>query len=199
MKKKVALYARVSTNDQSTQLQLNEITQYALSRGWEIFQVYEDKATGTHSNRRQLRSLLKDAKVRKFDVVLCWKLDRLFRSLKDLVTTLQEFSDLGIKFVSLKDNIDMTTASGRLLTHVIAAMAEFEASLIKERVTAGVRAKIKKTGHWGRTKKRDDLKILRLKAEGYSNREVARQLNVSEATIRRALKGATITPLFCSS
>ena len=109
--------------------------------------------------------MMKAARQRKFDVLVCWKLDRLFRSLKHLVNTLQEFEDLGIKFISLKDNIDLSTSSGRLMTHLIAAFAEFEASLIRERVTAGVRAKIQKTGKWGRISSRPDKQIENLKIQ----------------------------------
>ena len=81
---RVAIYLRVSTQDQSCELQRRELMAYAEARGWEIVDCYEDKASGTHGERPQLKRLLSDAKSRKFDVLLCWKLDRLFRSLKNL-------------------------------------------------------------------------------------------------------------------
>ena len=99
------LYVRVSTQDQSCELQKRELTQFAAARNWTVVRVYEDQATGTNANRPQLKELLRDARERKVDGILLWKLDRFFRSLKDLVVTLQELSDLGVQFISLKDNI----------------------------------------------------------------------------------------------
>ena len=93
--------------------------------------------------------MLKDARSKRFDVVLCFKMDRLCRSLRDLVITLQDLTELGVEFVAIKDQIDLTTASGRLMTHLLGAFAEFEASLIRERVMSGLanaKAKGKKLG-----------------------------------------------------
>jgi DNA invertase Pin-like site-specific DNA recombinase len=87
--KRIAVYVRVSTSDQSTELQIRELTQFVQARGWADLKIYEDKATGTNGNRTQLKQLLLDARQRKLDIVIIWKLDRLFRSLKDLITTLQ--------------------------------------------------------------------------------------------------------------
>jgi DNA invertase Pin-like site-specific DNA recombinase len=184
-------YCRVSTADQSTQIQRDEIEAFISARGWSLSAVFEDKRTGTTANRTNLNRLMDDARQRKMDVIVCWKIDRLFRSLKHLVVTLQEWDELGIKFVSLKDNLDLSTSQGRLMMQIIGAFAEFESSLIRERVTAGVRAKISQTGKWGRTSNRDDQKIQQLNVEGNSNRAIARTLSVSEATVRRSLKGAS--------
>jgi len=124
--KKIALYLRVSTSDQSTELQSSELLAYCKARGFNDVEIYEDIGrTGTNDNRPALKKLIADAKQRKFDIVICWKIDRLFRSLKHLILTLQEFDDLGIKFISLKDQIDLTTSSGRLLMQIIGAMSEF--------------------------------------------------------------------------
>lgn len=136
---RVGIYVRVSTQDQSCELQKNELTRYVESRGWETHKIYEDHGhTGTNGNRPMLKALLKDARERNFDVLICWKLDRLFRSLKDLIGTLHELTELKVDFISLKDNIDLTTSSGRLMMHLLGAFAEFEASLIRERVRAGI-------------------------------------------------------------
>src|SRR5258708_1137164 len=126
--KRVAVYLRVSTQDQSTALQQQEIESYLIARGWTQTSYYEDKLTGTHGNRPQLKNLMSDVRQRQVDLVICWKLDRLFRSLKDLISTLQEFSELGVEFISLKDNIDLTTSAGRLMLHILGAFGEFEAS-----------------------------------------------------------------------
>jgi DNA invertase Pin-like site-specific DNA recombinase len=111
--KRIALYLRVSTQDQSTELQYGELLKYIEARGLPAPTIYQDKSTGTNGNRPAFKQLMTDIRLRKVDLVICWKLDRLFRSLKDLIATLQEYNELGVEFISLKDNIDMTTSAGR--------------------------------------------------------------------------------------
>lgn len=185
---RIALYVRVSTQDQSCELQKRELIQFANARGWEISKIYEDIATGTNGNRPMFKQLLRDAKERKFDILICWKLDRLFRSLKDIIGTLQELVELKIDFISLKDNIDLTTSSGRLMMHLLGAFAEFEASLIRERVKAGLNNARAKGTRLGRPKSRDDLKIQFLRAQGLSIRRIATIANTSTASVQRSLK-----------
>ena len=117
MEKKIAIYLRVSTLGQTTELQRAEIEAYLNARGWKDWCVYEDKLTGTTAQRPALIKLMSDAKSRKVDVVIIWKLDRLFRSLKDLVGILQGCFGLDGQLTGLKDAIDSTTETGRLLTH----------------------------------------------------------------------------------
>jgi DNA invertase Pin-like site-specific DNA recombinase len=185
--KRVAVYVRVSTQDQSTEIQRNEIAAYLQARGWQKLSVYEDKKTGTTADRTKLKELLNAARMREFDILVIWKLDRLARSLKDLVTILNELSELGIEFISLKDNIDMTTSSGRLMMHLIGAFAEFEAALIRERVRAGVANSRAKGTPWGRKRTRDDTKIHTLRAQGLSLRQIAKQLNISLGSVTSSL------------
>lgn len=188
---KVAIYVRVSTNEQSTQLQLIDLQKYVEVRGWEAYSIYEDHATGTNDRRPNLKRLLEDARKRKFDIVLCWKLDRFFRSLKDLVNTLQYLTDCGVQFISLKDNIDLSTATGRLMVHILAAFGEFEASLIKERVVAGLRNARSKGVRLGRPRKQCPVdKILELKQQGISIRDIAKELNLSRGTVYRVIETA---------
>lgn len=184
---RVGIYVRVSTQEQSCELQTRELTDHVKARGWQLHHIYEDKATGTNGNRPQLKLLLADARERKIDLVICWKLDRFFRSLKDLVTVLQELSELGVGFVSLRDSVDLTTATGRLMLHMIGAFAEFEANLIRERVRAGLMHAKQKGKQLGRPKRRDDAKILNLRREGWSVREIAKQTNSSIGSVQRAL------------
>jgi DNA invertase Pin-like site-specific DNA recombinase len=136
-----AFYVRVSTNNgqQNPEVQLNDMRPFAESRAWSLVGEYVDHCTGSKESRPELNRLLADARQRKFDVIVVWKLDRFARSLKHLVVALAEFESLGVQFVSLKDNLDLTTASGRLMFQIIGAMAEFERSLIQERVRAGLR------------------------------------------------------------
>jgi len=148
------LYARVSTTNhhQDPEMQLGDLRPFAESRGWQLVDNYIDHCTGKKEKRPALSRLMADAKQRKFDVLVVWKLDRFARSLTHLVNALAEFESLGIQFVSLRDNIDLTTASGRLMFQIIGAMAEFEHSLIVERVNAGLRNAVAKGKTLGRPK-----------------------------------------------
>jgi len=186
--KKIALYLRVSTSDQSTELQRSELLAYCKARGFNDVEIYEDVGkTGTNDNRPTLKKLIADAKQRKFDIVICWKIDRLFRSLKHLILTLQEFDELGIKFISLKDQIDLTTSSGRLLMQILGAMGEFEAALIKERVKAGLSNAKAKGVILGRRRVFNKEQVLELRASGKTVRQIAEDLHISKSTVATAL------------
>src|SRR5687768_11673533 len=170
--KKVALYTRVSTDEQKTDLQLMDLKEYVRRRGYEIHNFYEDVISGVTKERKALDLLMDDARKRKFDIVLVWKFDRFARSLKMLVDSLALFQDLGIDFISYKENIDTTTSMGRLIFHINSAYAEFEREIIRDRVRAGIKAKREKTGIWGRQKIHTDVqaKIYELSHEGLSIR-----------------------------
>ncbi|MGK5088968.1 recombinase family protein [Bdellovibrionota bacterium FG-2] len=185
--KKIGIYLRVSTAEQSTELQESEIKAYLKSRGWADFKLYEDKATGTNNNRPQLKALLQDARQRKVDIIVVWKLDRFARSLKDLITMLQELTELGVAFVSLKDQMDLTTSAGRLMLHLIGAFAEFEASLIKERVRAGIQNAKAKGTKLGRPTQINLTKALELRAQGLSLGKIAKQMGISKSCVHKSL------------
>jgi DNA invertase Pin-like site-specific DNA recombinase len=128
-----------------------------------------------------------DARQRKLDVVLVWKLDRFGRSLKHLVNALAEFEALGISFASLKDNLDLSTPSERLMFQIIGAMAEFERSLIQERVRAGLRNARAKGRRLGRPRVAvDAARIAVLRAQGRSWRTVCRETGLAKGTAQRA-------------
>ena len=189
MKNKVAIYARVSTSEQNTEIQLSDLKKYVEARGFELFEIYEDKASGTNDKRASLKRLLDDASKRKFDIVLTWKLDRFFRSLKDLVNTLQFLTERDILFISYKDNIDLTTATGRLMMQILGSFAEFEASLIRERVVAGIKNARSKGVRLGRPKKFCDTDaILKLRQQGVSIRNVAVKLGLSVGMVQRVAR-----------
>lgn len=185
---RVAVYVRVSTQDQSCEMQREELLAFAESRGWEIFSVYEDQASGCNSNRPMLKQMLKDSRLRNFDILICWKLDRLFRSLKDLVVTIQDLNELGVSFVSLRDNIDLTTAAGRLMLHLLGAFGEFEASLIRSRVIAGLAHAKSKGTCLGRPKRLDPKQIFALKQHGLSLRQIAVQVGCTKSAVSKTLK-----------
>jgi DNA invertase Pin-like site-specific DNA recombinase len=134
-------------------------------------------------------AIMSDVHLRRFDVVLCWKVDRFGRSLKHLVNALANLDSYGVAFVSLRDNLDLSTPSGRLMFQIIGAMAEFERSLIQERVRAGLRnAKLKGKTLGRPTLTLDRDRIARLRASGASIREIAAQLEVSTATVHNVLR-----------
>ncbi len=141
MKQRCALYARVSTSNgqQDPEMQLSELREYAARRELVVIAEYVDHVSGSKDFRPSLNRLMTDAHSRKFDAVLVWKIDRWGRSLKHLVTSLADLEAYGVAFVSLRDSLDLGTPSGRLMMQLLGAMAEFERSLIQERVKAGLR------------------------------------------------------------
>jgi DNA invertase Pin-like site-specific DNA recombinase len=186
--KKVAIYTRVSTDEQKTDLQLMDLKEYVQKRGYETFNFYEDIVSGAAKERKALDQLMDDAKKRKFDIVLVWKFDRFARSLKMLVDGLALFQELGIDFISYKENIDTTTSMGKLIFNINSAYAEFERDIIRDRVKAGVKAKREKTnGIWGRRNVADAIQtqIQELINKGVSIRNIAKQLNVAKGTVMK--------------
>jgi DNA invertase Pin-like site-specific DNA recombinase len=136
---RVAIYTRVSTDDQSTKTQEHELRQYAKHRGWTVQQVYTDHGySGAALKRPALDELLRDTRKHKFEVVLVWKFDRFARSLRQLVSALELFGNFGINFVSATEAIDTSLPSGELVFQIFGAIAQFERALIGERVKAGL-------------------------------------------------------------
>jgi DNA invertase Pin-like site-specific DNA recombinase len=194
---RVALYARVSTlNGQHPEMQLSELREYGAHRGWQIISEYVDEGvSGARERRPQLDRLMSDAHRRKFDLIAVWKIDRFGRSLRHLVNALADLDSLGVAFVSLRDNIDLSTPSGRLMFQVIGAMSEFERSLIQERVRAGLRNAVARGVRLGRPKVTvDAAQIASLRASGASWRQISEQLGVGVGTVCRAFETLPKTP-----
>lgn len=191
---KVAIYARVSTVDkgQDVNLQLCDLRTYADARGWKVFKEYLDVGqSGSKEQRPSFSQLMEDARKRKIDIVLVWRLDRLGRSLKHLIVSLDELKTLGVGFVSFKESLDFTTPTGRLMFHLLGAFSEFEKELIRERVKAGVahaRAKGKRLGR----RPLIDEKLLRTvrdrRDKGMSIRNISKELNVSKSLVHKSLQ-----------
>ena len=193
----VGIYARVSTsnNGQDPTMQTRELEEYCQRRGWEIAGCYVDTGvSGAKDSRPELNRLMADAHQRHFDAVLVWKLDRFGRSLRHLVNALAELEALGVTFVSLRDNLDLSTPSGRLMFQIIGAMAEFERSLIVERVKAGMRnarAKGKPIGRPPRTYLSPDVR--KAIGEAYRNeegslRQLAARFGTSVGMVQRCMR-----------
>src|SRR5688572_11358120 len=193
--KRAALYMRVSTkgHGQTTETQALALRDYVQHRGFEIFQEYRDEGiSGSKDSRPALDRLMKDAKARKFDVVIVARFDRFARSVSHLLRALEEFSHLGVDFVSLSESVDTSTPMGKMIFTVLGAVAELERNLIKERVHMGISRARKEGKTLGRPKRIFDRAKARRMLETMSAREVARKLGVSRGVIERAL----IEPVF---
>ena len=190
-KKTAAIYARVSTDKQKAEMQVVELKNYVKRRGLNLGQTYIDQGyTGGNMQRPAFGQMMDDAHKRAFDVLIVWKLDRLSRSLKDLITTLETLGSLGVDFISYDNSLDTSTPTGKLVFHVVGSVAEFERDIIRERVRAGL-ANAKRNGkRLGRPSilAKVSPKIYILKEKGLSNRAIAIRVGVGEATVRRALK-----------
>lgn len=192
---KVGIYARVSTagGRQDIGLQVDELTQVAQARGYKVTHVYRDDGiSGTKQARPGLDAMLADAQVGQFSVLLVWKLDRLGRSLQNLLQILDDLARWGVGFSSIHDpGLDSTTSTGRLLIQLLACFAEYERSIIQERVQAGV-ARAQAAGkHCGRPPRDIDMRLVQaLFSEGRSIRETASILGIPRSTLQRHLKVA---------
>ena len=191
---KFGLYARVSTADkgQDIELQLRNLRSYAKARGWEIFDEYKDVGqSGSKDRRPELDRLMEDARKRRLDGILVWKLDRFGRSLRSLVTTLEELKDLGVQFVSYTENLDFSTPAGRAMANLIGVFAEFERDLIRERVKAGLQNARAKGIRLGRASLIDGgflTDVSNLRDQGLTIRAIAGHLDVSRGLVHKSLK-----------
>lgn len=188
---RIATYSRVSTthHSQKPEVQVHELRRYCEARGWTIeHELVDHGYSGSSDHRPSLRQLISLVQERKVDVVVVVKMDRLFRSLKHLVTTLEEWQSLGVQFVAVKDNIDYTTPAGRLLAQILGSLAEFEKSLLIERTMLGLEHAKRSGKKLGRPKTADFDKIIELRQQGYSYTQIQKQLGVGRGSIFRALK-----------
>ncbi|MBC8554482.1 MAG: recombinase family protein [Candidatus Brocadiales bacterium] len=187
--KKVAIYVRVSTKDQSVDMQLSDLERYSKERDLNVFKVYKDNGvSGTKETRPALSELMNDARKRKFDTVLVWRFDRFARSTKHLVTALYEFRNLGIDFISYQENIDTSSPLGEAIFTIISAMSKLERDIIAERVKGGLRKARANGKRLGRPKSEVDTdKIVEYRTQNKSIRQIANELNLSKGVVQRTL------------
>lgn len=190
---RVGIYARCSTSDkQNPDIQLLPLREYCKSRGWFCAGEFVDVGySGSKDRRPELDKLMNLAKKRQIDCIAVWKLDRWGRSLKHLINSLAELQSLGVSFVSYSENIDMTTPAGQMLFHVIGAMAQFERSIIIERVKAGMAVAKAKGVVIGRkpTPPVYLSKIIDvLENENLSSRKIAKKVNMPRSTVQRTIQ-----------
>lgn len=181
---RAAIYARVSTFDQEPENQLQELRQYVAARGWTCQEFVDRGVSGAKDRRPALDELLRGAKRRKFDVLVCWRLDRLGRNLRHLVTMLEDLQHVGVAFISLGEGIDCTTPAGKLQLHILAALAEFERERIRERVMAGLSRARAQGRRLGRPRKTP----ARIDAPGGTVRSAAISWGVSKTTAAKWIR-----------
>lgn len=190
---RVALYARVSTaeekNAQDPEVQLIKLRDFCRARGYEIAGEYVDRKSGADPNRPALEKMMQDARRRKFDSILIVRLDRITRSIGNLLKILEDLQSWGVALICTDQPIETNSATGRLMIHILAALAEFERELIRERVMDGLK-KAKRMGkRLGRPKENIDIeRIIQLRNEGKSYREIAAEMKVSHTTVMKILR-----------
>lgn len=193
-KKRCGIYARCSTQEQSTEAQVIALREFAAARGWVVERIYQDQGiSGGKAKRPGLDAMWADCRKRKIDICLVFALDRLARSLKQLIESLDEFGRLNIDFVCLKQDIDTTSAASRLLFHIVGSVAEFERDLIRGRTVAGMAAARLRGKHIGRPPLRTFSKDeeVEIRASRQKERTSVRQLAIRYGTtqwmVRRIL------------
>jgi DNA invertase Pin-like site-specific DNA recombinase len=187
---RIGIYARVSTKDQSCELQLRDLRAYCAARGFELVREYVDVGqSGAKDSRPELDKLMGEARKRKFDAIVVWRFDRFARSTKHLLTALEEFRALGIQFISYQENMDTSSPLGQAIFVIVAAVAQLERDLIRERVSAGLRNARAKGKILGRpTVVASCEQIIALRSKGQSLREIAANLEVGYGTVRSRLQ-----------
>jgi len=187
----VALFLRVSTTGQTTENQLRELTEVCKRNNWEIVEQYDETVSGTKgvNERSELNRMLKDASRRKFEKVVVWSVDRLGRNMKHLVSVLSQLKDSGINLYSYKQGIDTSTTMGESFFYMIGIFAELENNMRKERQVAGIKRALANGAKFGRKSKLSKnirAEIETLRSEGLAMRKIAKQLNISVATVHKA-------------
>lgn len=189
---KVAIYVRVSTNEQTTENQVRELTAWADRAGHEIVAIYDDNGISGAKGREyrvEFDKLLKGAVRREFDLVAAWSVDRLGRSLQDLIAFLQELHGSGVDLYLHQQALDTTTPSGRAMFQMMGVFAEFERSMISERVKSGL-ARAKSNGKTlGRPKVSDEVEdqILELREQGMGILKIGKELGIGTSTVQRVI------------
>jgi DNA invertase Pin-like site-specific DNA recombinase len=194
--KRAALYCRVSTIDQHPETQLSELRQFAANKGFQVVGEYIDHGyCGARARRPELDRMMDDARRHKFDVLLVWSCDRLARSTKHLLQTIDELNGMGVQFLSQREAIDTEGPLGRAILVIVSAIAELERCLIIERVRAGMRRARLEGRQIGRA--RLDVnrqQVIQDRRSGMSLTRVAKKHGISRASVCRLMKEASANP-----
>ncbi len=187
--KRVAIYVRCSTVHQNLEIQIGDLRKLAEARGFRVVHEYQDfGVSGAKDRRPGLDEMMKDARKRRFDIVMVWRLDRLGRNTQHLLSLFEELELLQISLVSHQEGVDLSTSIGRVVATVLAALATFERELIRERVIAGIQNAKAKGKRLGRPKSVDMDAIRQLRSQGKTYSAIGESLGVSSGSIAIALK-----------
>lgn len=185
---RVVIYTRVSTTGQDLSIQKEKLVEYAKVRNFEVIRIFEDKATGSNTDRPGFLQMMDFLRAGNADAAIVYKLDRLGRSIRDLINIIDELKRIKIGFISFTDNIDTTTANGRLFFYLMAALAEFERELIKERCDAGKAKALSNGVKFGRKKKKVDIEtVMRRLIDGVPKSRIAKDMGMSQRTLTRRI------------
>jgi DNA invertase Pin-like site-specific DNA recombinase len=188
---KVALYARVSTHDkeQTPENQLIKLREFATNHGWEIYAEYVDYVSGAKTSRPRFDQMIKEARARRFGIILIVRLDRLARDTRHLLNILDDLRPRGVELVCTDQDIDMTTPSGKLLFTVLAAVSELELDLIRERTKDGLERARNEGKRLGRPPSPAITeRILELREEGLSLRQIGEEVGLSHQAVKQRLR-----------
>ena len=197
--KRAALYVRVSTDAQTLENQIRELRQVAERRGWDVVEVYRDAGISGakgRDGRAGLDTMLKDASRRRFDVIMAWAIDRLGRSLTDLLHIIQHLEACGVDLYLDQQSIDTTTPMGRLVFQVTGAFAEFERTMIRQRIKAGLKRAVAQGVKLGRPKidSATERKVRKRLAKGVGILKVAKSLGIGTGTVQRIANERAMSP-----
>lgn len=191
---RVALYVRVSTREQHPETQLLQLRDYAAVRGWQVVEEFVDHGvSGAKDHRPALTRLMAAARKRQIDRVLVSRFDRFGRSVRHLVLALEEFMALGVEFTSIADQVDTATPMGRMAFTLIAAFAEFERELIRERIHAGLHRARVQGKRLGRPRREvDEEQVRALRAQGQSLRAISKAVGIGKDAVAHVLSGIPV-------
>ena len=197
--KRAALYVRVSTDAQTLENQIRALRQVAERRGWDVVEVYRDAGISGvkgRNGRPGLDTMLKDASRQKFDIVMAWAIDRLGRSLSDLLDTIQHLEACGVDLYLDQQAIDTTTPMGKLVFQLTGAFAEFERTMIRQRIKAGLKRAVAQGIKLGRPKidSATERKVRKQLAKGVGILKVAKALGIGTGTVQRISKERAMSP-----
>lgn len=189
---RVAIYARVSTTDQTLDSQLRDLREYCLRRGWEAVEFVDHGISGAKDSRPGWNACWDSLQKRQVDVLVVHALDRLGRSLSHLVKIITYFAEHNLTLISFRENVDLSTASGRMMAAIFATLAEFERSIISERTRAGMRAAKARGRRVGNPRRYFDKRIAaELRAQGIGQIKIARELGVGVGTVNAWVRSLT--------
>lgn len=188
---RIAIYARVSTDEQNVDTQVQECRRYCELKGYQAVTVFIDEGiSGTRTSRPQFDAMLAQARAKQFDAIMVWRFDRASRSTRHLLTLLDDLSKWGVDFISIREQVDTTTAVGKMLFTMISAFAQFERDVISDRTKAAMQRLKREGKQVGRDKVIDYGRVQALKAQGLAPKAIAEALGISESHCRKIVRGA---------